>query len=70
SISQEKPLQAGTFIMLGSVVKTVHLEKPAEVTIRFDELGEVSVKFAGYVIDNCSSRMLNFSGTTEKHPEV
>jgi len=27
-------------------VKTVHLEKPAEVTIRFDELGEVSVKFA------------------------
>jgi len=46
SISQEKPLQAGTFIMLGSVVKTVHLEKPAEVTIRFDELGEVSVKFA------------------------
>ena len=24
----------------------------------------------GYVIDNCSSRMLNFSGTTEKHPEV
>ena len=24
----------------------------------------------GYVIDNCSSRMLNFSRTTEKHPEV
>ena len=45
SISQEKPLQAGTFIMLGSVVKTVHLEKPAEVTIRFDELGEASVRF-------------------------
>jgi len=27
-------------------------------------------KYFGYVIDNCSSRMLNFSGTTEKHPEV
>ena len=27
-------------------------------------------KLDGYVIDNCSSRMLNFSGTTEKHPEV
>jgi len=29
-----------------------------------------AVKDVGYVIDNCSSRMLNFSGTTEKHPEV
>jgi len=28
------------------------------------------MNFIGYVIDNCSSRMLNFSGTTEKHPEV
>jgi len=28
------------------------------------------MKKSGYVIDNCSSRMLNFSGTTEKHPEV
>ena len=28
------------------------------------------VLVVGYVIDNCSSRMLNFSGTTEKHPEV
>jgi len=28
------------------------------------------INFDGYVIDNCSSRMLNFSGTTEKHPEV
>jgi len=28
------------------------------------------IKLYGYVIDNCSSRMLNFSGTTEKHPEV
>jgi len=28
------------------------------------------LNFSGYVIDNCSSRMLNFSGTTEKHPEV
>ncbi len=29
-----------------------------------------TLKNIGYVIDNCSSRMLNFSGTTEKHPEV
>jgi hypothetical protein len=28
------------------------------------------INYDGYVIDNCSSRMLNFSGTTEKHPEV
>jgi len=31
---------------------------------------ELWIKHFGYVIDNCSSRMLNFSGTTEKHPEV
>jgi len=29
-----------------------------------------SEKNIGYVIDNCSSIMSNFSGTTEKHPEV
>ena len=31
--------------MLGSVVKTVFIEKPATVSIRFDELGEASVRF-------------------------
>ena len=28
-----------------------------------------SEKNIGHVIDNCSSRMLNFSGTTEKQPK-
>ena len=40
-----KPLRAGTFVMLGSVVKTVHLDAPAEVVIRFEHLGEARVRF-------------------------
>ena len=44
-ISLGAPLKKGKFIMLGSVVKTVFIEKPATVSIRFDELGEASVRF-------------------------
>lgn len=39
------PLRAGEFVMLGSVVKTVWIEAPATVTIRFEGLGEASVRF-------------------------
>ena len=44
-IARGMPLEAGTFIMLGSVVKTVHFDKAADVTIRFEGLGEASVQF-------------------------
>ena len=44
-ISLGTPLKKGKFIMLGSVVKTVFIEKPATVSICFDELGEASVRF-------------------------
>ena len=44
-ISLGAPLKKGKFIMLGSVVKTVFIEKPASVSICFDELGEASVRF-------------------------
>ena len=44
-ISLGAPLKKGKFIMLGSVVKTVFIEQPATVSIRFDELGEASVRF-------------------------
>jgi len=40
-----RPLRAGSFVMLGSVVKTVHFEAPAAVRIAFDGLGEASVTF-------------------------
>lgn len=39
------PLRAGEFVMLGSVVKTVWLEAPATVAVRFDGLGAASVNF-------------------------
>ena len=39
------PLAAGEFVMLGSVVKTVWIEAPALVAIRFEGLGEASVRF-------------------------
>lgn len=39
------PLRAGEFVMLGSVVKTVHFEAPAGVRIAFDGLGEAAVRF-------------------------
>lgn len=39
------PLRAGEFVMLGSVVKTVHFEAPARVRISFEGLSEASVRF-------------------------
>ena len=40
-----KPLKAGGFVMLGSVIQTVFIEKPARIQIGFEQLGEVSVDF-------------------------
>lgn len=39
------PLRAGEFVMLGSVVKTVWIDAPGTVGIRFEGLGEASVRF-------------------------
>ncbi|NQW10431.1 MAG: fumarylacetoacetate hydrolase family protein [Alphaproteobacteria bacterium] len=39
------PLRAGEFVMLGSVVKTVFIDAPASVRVRFDGLGEAAVRF-------------------------
>ena len=44
-IALGKPLKAGEFVMLGSVVKTIHFTEPAEVLIRFEHLGEARVHF-------------------------
>ncbi|MDF1792795.1 MAG: hypothetical protein P1U88_12840 [Thalassobaculaceae bacterium] len=44
-IALGQPLKAGEFVMLGSVVKTVHFTEPAEVVIRFEHLGEARVHF-------------------------
>lgn len=44
-IALGRPLQAGEFVMLGSVVKTIHFTEPAEVLIRFEHLGEARVRF-------------------------
>ena len=44
-IALGKPLRAGEFVMLGSVVKTIHFTEPAEVVIRFEHLGEARVHF-------------------------
>jgi 2-oxo-3-hexenedioate decarboxylase/2-keto-4-pentenoate hydratase len=40
-----KPLKEGGFVMLGSVVQTVFIERPARIQIGFEQLGEVSVDF-------------------------
>jgi len=40
------PLRAGEFVMLGSVVKTVWIERASTVTISFEGLGDVSVTLA------------------------
>ena len=45
SISLGKPLKSGTFIMLGSVVKTFFVETPSQITINFKHLGEATVRF-------------------------
>lgn len=39
------PLRAGEFVMLGSVVKTVWIDAPTTVAVRFAGLGEASVTF-------------------------
>ncbi len=44
-LSIGKPLAAGTFVMLGSLVKTVHFDRPAEVVIEIEHLGGASVRF-------------------------
>lgn len=40
------PLRAGEFVMLGSVVKTVWIERPSAVAVRFEGLGEAAIRFA------------------------
>ena len=40
-----RPLAAGTFVMLGSLVKTVHFDRPAKVRIEIEQLGGASVRF-------------------------
>ena len=40
-----RPLRAGTFVMLGSVVETVFFDSPAEVSGLLEGLGEARVKF-------------------------
>lgn len=44
-IAQGKPLHAGEFVMLGSLVKTMFFDTPAEVIIDLDHLGRVGVRF-------------------------
>jgi 2-oxo-3-hexenedioate decarboxylase/2-keto-4-pentenoate hydratase len=45
SVRLGKHLKAGSFVMLGSVVQTVFVEKPTKIKIGFEHLGEVSVDF-------------------------
>ena len=40
------PLRAGEFVMLGSVVKTVWIDRPSTVAVRFEGLGEASIGLA------------------------
>ena len=39
------PILSGSFVMLGSVVKTVFIDKPCHINIKFDGLKPVSVTF-------------------------
>lgn len=43
--SQERPLRGGEFVLLGSIVKTVHFDKPARCVADLGELGRVEVNF-------------------------
>ncbi len=52
------------------VEELLSLQQPLSEGPEHDEMLFIIIHQVGYVIDNCSSRMLNFSGTTEKHPEV
>jgi 2-keto-4-pentenoate hydratase len=40
-----QPLRAGEFVMLGSVVKTVFFEAPADVAVELEGLGRAEVRF-------------------------
>jgi 2-keto-4-pentenoate hydratase len=40
-----QPLRAGEFVMLGSVVKTVFFDTPAEVAVELEGLGRAEVRF-------------------------
>lgn len=43
--AQGNPLRAGEFVLLGSVVKTVHFDAPARCVADLGELGRVEVNF-------------------------
>ena len=51
-------------------VERIWRREGLKVPMKQPKRGRLWFNDGGYVIDNCSSRMLNFSGTTEKHPEV
>ncbi len=40
-----QPLRAGDFVMLGSVVKTVFFDAPADVAVEIESLGRAEVRF-------------------------
>lgn len=42
---QGAPLKAGQFVLLGSVVKTVFLERPAKVRVELEGLGGAEIEF-------------------------
>ena len=44
-VQMGKPLRAGTFVMLGSVVQTVFLESPSTVSVILKGLSEAEVRF-------------------------
>ncbi len=44
-VQMGKPLRAGTFVMLGSVVQTVFLEAPSTVSVSLTGLSEAEVRF-------------------------
>ena len=44
-LEQGRPLMSGEIVLLGSIVKTVHLDKPSAVTAEIDGLGTASVEF-------------------------
>lgn len=43
--AQGRPLKAGEFVLLGSIVKTVHFDAPAQCVADLGELGRVEVNF-------------------------
>ncbi|MBO6560689.1 MAG: fumarylacetoacetate hydrolase family protein [Nisaea sp.] len=43
--TQDRPLRAGEFVLLGSIVKTVHFDAPARCVADLGELGRIEVNF-------------------------